>query len=181
MPMVEGTFSGVKLTPELSARLEADITKALQETVSIAFPVELGFTKGTPEFETAHRIAHNIMPGWTWVNLSEGNWAIQGKRVGDNVVTGRINILVLANAVFTNFRREAAKAVTETVIKTLKETTGKQVNLSVSIYEGEVDLTLPRELFGDLIHHASTKLLTPNGVQQFIMAEVVKELGAKAA
>jgi hypothetical protein len=37
-------------------------------------------------------------------------------------------------------------------------------------------MTLPRDLFGDLLAGASDKLLDPGGVVQFLMAEVMKEV-----
>jgi hypothetical protein len=175
MPCVEGKISGVTLTEELAARLEEEITAALRDEVSLAFPAEMGFLEGTPEYDIAHRIAREIMPGWTWVNLTEARWAVRGRRVGADAITARFHILVLSNALLQNYRRTIAVTVEDTAAKILGEY-GKPVNLFVDVVEGEVDMTLPRDLFGDLLAGASDKLLDPGGVVQFLMAEVLKEV-----
>lgn len=175
MPCVEGQISGIPLTEELASRLEEEITAALRDEVSLAFPVELGFIEGTPEYAIAHRIAREIMPGWTWVSLSEARWAVRGRRMGTEAITARFHILVLANALLQNYLRQIAVVVEDTAAKILGEY-GKPVNLFVDVIQGEVDMTLPRDLFGDLLAGASDALLDPGGVVQFLMAEVMKEV-----
>jgi hypothetical protein len=177
MPLIEGRIGGVELTKELRTRLEEQITASIRESVAEAFPVELGFTQGTREFEIAHQLARKIMPGWTWISLTEHTWAIGGKHVdGQDTVVARFHVLVLANALYPSFRQSVAQAVTKTVMQILGES-GKKVHLAVSVIEGEVDMTLPNELFDDLLLGATDKLLTVNGVVQFLMSQVMKELG----
>lgn len=175
MPCVEGKISGVQLTENLATRLEHDITAALQDVISLAFPAEMGFTEGTREFNIAHHIAREIMPGWTWINLSEARWAVRGRRIGDEAITARFHILVLRNALLENYQQQIAVTVEDTVRNVLGEF-GKPLNLFVDVTEGQVDMTLPRDLFGDLLAGASDKLLQPGGVTQFLMNEVMDEL-----
>jgi hypothetical protein len=177
MPCVEARFSGLKLTKALSTQLETEITRTLQETIGYAFPVQLGYTEGTKEFKIAHNFARKIMPGWTWITLSEDNWAVAGKRVPDQIVA-RIHIFVLANAVALNFRRQVTTNVLKTVDKILSRK-GKKVQLFVDIIEGEADLTLPKELFSDMLQGQPHKLLSPEEVVQFFRDAVAKEMGKR--
>lgn len=175
MPCVHGRISGLKLTEEIMVRFETEITKALQEEVSLAFPAEMGFTQGTEEFELCHQIAHKIMPGWTWITLEEARWAVRGVKCSDETIVARFHILVLANALFSNFRQKVAQTVEHTVNKILSEH-GKPVQLFVDCIEGEVDMTLPDDLFSDLLRGDKDSLLSPTDVVQFMMKKVIKEI-----
>ncbi|MBM2815573.1 MAG: hypothetical protein HW421_2335 [Ignavibacteria bacterium] len=175
MPFVDAKIGGITITDELRANLTTEITKSLQENVSLAFPTELGFTQGTSEWEIAHRIAHEIMPGWTWVTISEAQIAVRGKVMNDEAIIARFHIFVLANALYANYRQGITTSITNAAKKILGAS-GKPVILFVDVIEGEVDLTLPVDLFGDFLSGASEKLLTPGAVVEFIMARVIKEL-----
>ncbi|TVX93585.1 hypothetical protein [Paenibacillus agilis] len=174
MPCVEIKISGIELTEEFHTLVESSLTSALQEEISHVFPIELGFTEGSKEFEVCRQIAHNIMPGWTWITLEEARWAVRG-RVDSDAVTARVHVLLLANAVYTPYRQEVAQKVKEVILPILKSS-GKPVHLFVDVIEGEVDMTLPKDLFEPYLRDASDKLLTPGGVVQFIMAETMKAL-----
>lgn len=178
MPMVDCKFSGISLSDELKEKLEAEITKTLQDTISVAFPTELGFQNGSKEFEVAHEIAYQIMPGWTWVTLSEARWAIGGKKVPDDIVVGRVHIFLLANAVWQDFRQEVTSKVYSTIERIIGEY-GKKVELFVDVIEGEVDLWLPNELFSNFTLGSEHKLLKPNEVVQYIVSETHKRMGSK--
>ncbi len=178
MPCVHGKISGLKLTEEIIVKLETEITKALQEEISLAFPAELGFVEGTEEFEICHQIAHKIMPGWTWITVEEARWAVRGVKCGDDKIVARFHILVLANALFTNFRQKVVRTVEHTLTRIFSEY-GKPVQLFVDCIEGEVDLTLPEDLFGELLKGEDDSLLTPSDVVQFIMKKVINEIKPK--
>ena len=56
---------------------------------------------------------------------------------------------------------------------------GKPVQLFVDCIEGEVDLTLPEDLFGELLKGEDDSLLSPSDVVQFMMKKVINEIKTK--
>ena len=175
MPIVECKFSGIELTEELMSRLESEITNTLRDTISFSFAVALGFKEGTEAFGVAYKRAQEIMPGWTWVSLVEQPWAVRGKGINEDSIVGRIHIFLLANAVAQNFRQQVAADVFKTVTKILS-LSGKQVHLVVDVIEGEIDMTLPGDLFGTLLKGDSHKLLTVPEVVEFMNIDINKLL-----
>lgn len=172
MPLIEGYIS--ELSEDLAVKLEQEITAAIREAVSQAFPPELGFTPGTHEYQVGMNVARRIMPGWTWVSLVQRKWTVQGQRV-QNAIAARIHILVLQNALEPQYKDHILEAVTSTVKKILGAS-GKKVHLAVSITEGGVDMTLPEALFRDLTGGKTEELLQGDNVRTFLITEIMKEL-----
>ena len=56
---------------------------------------------------------------------------------------------------------------------------GKPVQLFVDCIEGEVDLTLPEDLFGELLKGEGDSLLSPSDDVQFMMKKVINEIKTK--
>ena len=175
MPCVEGKISGTALTPDLVARLETGITLVLQEHVAPAFARGLNFVEGSREFDVARAVAREIMPGWTWVSLVQQSWAVRGQRIGDNAIVARFHILVLAGALSQAVRQEVVEAVAE-FDRTILGQLGKPLQLFVDIIEGEVDMTLPADLFGDLLQGAAHKKLKVDEIMNFFMKLVLRKL-----
>jgi len=175
MPLIECYLN--EMTDDLAVTLERDITSAIREAVAQAFPPELGYVPGTPEFQIGLEVSRKIMPGWTWVSVSQLKWAIQGKRI-ENAIAARIHILVLENALEAQYKDHILQAVTTTV-KNILAAKGKPVYLAISITEGGVDMTLPRELFDGLTHGSPEELLQVKDVSAFLRSEIDKELAAR--
>jgi hypothetical protein len=175
MPCVEGKIGGIELTPELVEKLETGITGVLREHIAPAFANGLNFAEGSREFKAALAVAQEIMPGWTWVSITPQVWAVRGRRVGDEAIVARFHILVLAGALPQTVRQEVAHAVAEIVESILGES-NKPVQLFVDIFEGEVDMSLPADLFGDLLKGASLRLLKVDEVMKFFMSAVLRKL-----
>jgi hypothetical protein len=175
VPLIECYLN--EMTDDLALKLEKEITASIREAVAQAFPPELGFAPGTPEFQVGVEVSRKIMPGWTWVSVSQLKWAIQGKRI-NNAIAARIHILVLENALEPRYKDSILQVVTGTVKKILSAS-GKQVHLAVSITEGGVDMTLPRELFEGLTHGSPEELLQVKDVSEFLRSEINKELQAR--
>ena len=175
MPLIEGYIS--ELTDQLAVRLEQDITSAVTEALAQAFPPELGFAPGSQEYQVGLEVARKIMPGWIWVALSQQKWAIQGKR-NENAIAARIHILVLQNALEPQYKDRILEAVTRTA-KDILATLGKPVHLAVSITEGGVDMSLPRELFKGLTHGVPEEVLQVKNVSNFLISEINRELQAR--
>jgi hypothetical protein len=175
MPLIEGYIS--ELTDDIALKLEQEITASVREAVAQAFPPELGYMPGTPEYQIGLEVSRKIMPGWTWVTLSQQQWAIQGKR-NKNAIAARIEILVLADALESQYKDHILEAVTQTV-KNVLSASGKQVLLAISITEGGVDMSLPSDLFGGLSHGAPEELLQVKDIVAFLKAEINKELQAR--
>ncbi len=172
MPLIEGQIS--ELSDETAIKLEQAITATIRETVAAAFPPELGFEQGSEGYTVGLEVARKIMPGWTWVTLVQQKVAIQGKRLQDAIVA-RINILILQNALEPQYKDEILEAVTKAVREVLGAQ-GKKVHLAISLIEGGVDMTLPRELFGDMMQTSSEELLAADNVRAFLIKEIMKEL-----
>lgn len=166
MPCVDGKISGIPLTDNLRRELESQLTQVLQQTIGFQFPKQLGFEEGSETFEKAHRFAKRIMPGWTWITLSEATWAVRGERLSEEIVA-RFHILVLAGALTQQHRQQVVTNVEERLAHMLGKN-GKPVHLFVDIVEGEVDMTLPEELFGDLLKGSTHRLLAVPDVVQFL-------------
>ncbi len=175
MPLVECYLN--EMTDELALKLEREITASIREAVAKAFPPELGYKPGTIEYQVGLEVSRKIMPGWTWVSVSQLKWAVQGKRI-NNAIAARIHILVLENALEPRYKDDILQAVTSTV-KNILGASGKQVHLAVSITEGGVDMTLPRELFDGLTHGSPEELLQVKDVSNFLRSEINKELKAR--
>ena len=175
MPLIECYLN--EMTDELALKLEREITASIREAVAKAFPPELGYKPGTPEYQVGLEVSRKIMPGWTWVSVSQQKWAVQGKRIND-AIAARIHILVLENALEPRYKDDILQAVTGTV-KNILSTSGKKVHLAISITEGGVDMTLPRELFDGLTHGSSEELLQVKDVTAFLRTEINRELQAR--
>lgn len=175
MPLIECYLN--HMTDDLALTLEREITASIREAVAQAFPPELGYRPGTPEYQVGLEVSRKIMPGWTWVSVSQLKWAVQGKRINDDIAA-RIHILVLENALEPRYKDDILQAVTGTVKKILGAK-GKKVHLAVSITEGGVDMTLPRELFEGLTHSSPEELLQVRDVTAFLRSEINKELKAR--
>jgi len=175
MPCVDAKIGGIELTPELVARLETGITAVLQKHIAPVFAHGLNFAEGSREFEVARTVAREIMPGWTWVGVGPQSWAVRGRRVGDEAIVARIHILVLAGALPLAARQEVSQAVAELATMILGQL-GKQLHLFVDIIEGEVDMTLPVDLFGDLLHGATHRALKVEEIMKFFMNLVLRRL-----
>src|SRR5260370_41657161 len=76
MPLVECYLN--EMTDELALKLEREITASIREAVAKAFPPELGYKPGTIEYQVGLEVSRKIMPGWTWVSVSQLKWAAQG-------------------------------------------------------------------------------------------------------
>lgn len=176
MPLINCSLNEV--TDELAIRLEQEITASIREAVARAFPPELGYKPGTPEYEIGLEVSRKIMPGWTWVSVSNDQWCVRGQRV-KNAIAARINILVLENALETRYKDHILEAVTMTVKKILSAS-GKPVHMAISITEGGVDMTLPRDLFDGLTHGDLEELLQVENVVAFLKAEIQKELQSRS-
>jgi hypothetical protein len=175
MPCVEGKIGGIELTPNLVERLETGITGVLQEHIAPAFAYGLNFAEGSREFKVALTVAREIMPGWTWIAIAPQAWAVRGRRVGDEAIVARFHILVLAGALPQAVRQEVAHAVAAVAESILGES-GRPVQLFVDVFEGEVDMSLPSDLFGDLLQGATLRLLKVDEVMKFVMIAVLKRL-----
>ena len=175
MPLIEGRISD--LTDDVAVKLEQAITAAVRDAVAVAFPAELGFERNSAGYQVGLEIARKIMPGWTWVTMSRHTWAIQGRRP-ENAIIARIHILVLQNALESQYKDHILEAVTRTV-KDVLGAGGKKLHLAVSIIEGGVEMTLPRDLFADLMHEVPEELLQASNVRNFLMTEILRELQAR--
>jgi len=115
------------------------------------------------------------MPGWTWAGVGPQPWAVRGRRIGDETIVARIHILVLAGPLPLAARQEVSQAVAEFATMILEQL-GKQLHLSVDIIEGEVDMTLPVDLFGDLLHGATHRARKVEEIMKFFMNLVLRRL-----
>lgn len=172
MPLIECFVN--EINDQLAIKLEEAITASIREAVAQAFPPELGYKPGTPEFQVGLEVARKIMPGWTWVATSQMKWSVRGKRV-ENGIAARVHILVLEGALEAQYKNHILEAVTRTV-KEILGARGKPVHLAISITEGGVDMTLPRQLFEGLTHGAPEELLQLKDVTEFLRTEINKEL-----
>lgn len=175
MPLIECYVND--FSEQLALKFESAITASIRESVAQAFPPELGYKPGTPEYEVGLDVSRKIMPGWTWVATSPMKWSIQGKRV-ENGIVARIHILVLESALESQYKNHILEAVTKTA-KEVLGAGGKTVHLAISMVEGGVDMTLPRQLFEGLTHGAPEELLQVSDVTAFLREEIVKELQAR--
>jgi hypothetical protein len=176
MPIVEGKISGIELTQELTERIETEMTNTLRDTISFSFAVGLGYQEGTKEFEVAYKRTQEIMPGWTWISLVNQPWAIRGKRMSAEVIVARIHIFLLATAVPQKFRQQVAADVFKVMMNILSQK-GKKVHMVVDVIEGEIDMTLPDDLFSTLLRGADNKLLTVPEVVEAMKKDLGKLLG----
>src|SRR5579884_3813078 len=180
MPNVEGRISGIPVTDELRRRLEAEISETLRETISRAFPTEIGYAPGSREFETCRQVTYEIMPGWTWVSVYNQDWAMGGKRVGDEAIAAYFQILVLENALWEEWRQACVTAVRRVADRILGEA-GKPVHIFVSIIEGPVDMSLPVELFSGLLKGERHKLLKPDEIVEWMKGETAARMAQRSA
>jgi hypothetical protein len=180
MPNVEGRISGIPVTDELRRRFEAEISETLRETISQAFPTEIGYAAGSREWETCRQVTYEIMPGWTWVSVFNQDWAMGGKRVGDDQIAAYFQILVLENALWEDWRQACVTAVRKVADRILGEA-GKPVHIFVSIIEGPVDMSLPSHLFSGLLNGERYKLLQPAEIVEWMKAETASRLAQSAA
>lgn len=172
MPCVEGTFSGIELTETLVTTLETEITATLRDTIADSFAVGLGYQSGTPGYEQVFKYVQKIMPGWTWLSFQQGSWAIRNAHIDPNeAVVAHIRIFVLAEALTKPYRQKVAADVFATV-KNILSSSDKKVHIFVDIIEGEVDLTLPQDLFGTLLQGSDHKLLKVPEVVEFIKKDI---------
>lgn len=174
MPCVEGTFSGIELTETLIMTLETKITATLRDTIANSFAVGLGYQSGTSDYEQIFKYVQGIMPGWTWLNFKQGSWAIRNAHIdSDEAVVAHIRILVLAEALAKPYRQKVAADVFETV-KNILSPRAKKVHIFVDIIEGEVDMTLPQDLFSTLLQGRDHKLLKVPEVVEAIKTDIKK-------
>lgn len=166
MPCVDMKISGLKVTPELVAEIETKFTKTLQETIGHQFPDNLGFEKGSELYKKAHEMTLGIMPGWTWITVSEATWAIAGKQIPDEIIA-RVHILVLKDALTPENNQEIVKNIEE-LSNEILSASGKKVHLFVDCIEGEVAMTLPEELFSAYIKGNRHKLLKVPEIVDFL-------------
>ncbi|MBD3271853.1 MAG: hypothetical protein GF384_04865 [Elusimicrobia bacterium] len=159
MPIVEGKISGVMLTKELTRELTEQITATLRDTISESFAIGLGYKPGTKEYDVAYKRTQVVMPGWTWVSLVNQSWAVQGKAVPDSEIVCRLHIFLLATAVSQPYRQKVAADVFKSLMGIFSKQ-GKKVHLVVDVIEGEIDMTLPEQIFGTLSKGEGHKLLT---------------------
>lgn len=174
MPCVEGTFDGIELTETLMNALETEITATLRDTIADSFAVGLGYQSGTPGYEQVFQYVQTIMPGWTWLSFRQGSWAIRNAHIDPTKsVVAHIRIFVLADALTKPYRQKVAADVFSTVKKVL-DSRDKEIHIFVDIIEGEVDLTLPQDLFGTLLQGDDHKLLKVPDVVDFIKKDIAE-------
>ena len=157
MPCVDVKISGTAVTDELIREIETKFTKVLQVTIAPQFPTNLGYPKDSELWKKGHAFTLNMMPGWTWVTVSDARWAVGGKQRSEDIVA-RVHILVLKEALTAENMQDIVSNIEVCAAEILGQF-GKKVHLFVDCTEGEVDMTLPRELFSDYIGDASHKLL----------------------
>jgi len=148
MPMVELKVSGYKLNDGFVKELETKITRVLQDTISTSFAIGLGYGTDHKHHDIAKKTVERIMPGWTMINVEECVWAWGGVRSDDVIV--RIQTLVLANAVALEWRRAIATNLFN-LMKKMFADAGDRLKIFNTVIEGEVTMSLPPELFADLL------------------------------
>ncbi len=167
MPCVDMKISGFKVTPELVSEIETKFTKTLQETIGHQFPDNLGFERGSELWKKANEMTLGIMPGWTWITVSEATWSIAGKQIANEVIA-RIHILVLKDALTPENNQEVVNEIEKLSTEILEKASGKKVHLFVDCIEGEVAMTLPEELFGTYTKGNRHKLLKVPEIVDFL-------------
>jgi putative intracellular protease/amidase/phenylpyruvate tautomerase PptA (4-oxalocrotonate tautomerase family) len=175
MPCVEVKIAGIPLTADWVSRLQAEITAVLQEHIAPAFARCLNYPEGSREFAVALAVARQIMPGWTWVSVVSQEWAVRGRPTGSEAVVARFHILVLAGALSQAVRQDVAQAIADLGMTTLGQG-GKPVQLFVDVIEGEVDMTLPADLFGNLVKGARHQKLKVDEIMKFYGDLVLQQL-----
>ena len=92
------------------------------------------------------------------------------------VIVARIHIFLLATAVPQKFRQQVVADVFKTMMNILGQK-GKKVHMVVDVIEGEIDMTLPDDLFSTLLQGAEHKLLTVPEVVEAMNQDLGKLLG----
>jgi hypothetical protein len=178
MPNVQINISGVELTEKLVTSLEQEITSTLRDTISESFAIGLGYLPGTSDYAVAYKHVQEIMPGWTWINVSASPWALRQVHIEPNdAIVGHVRILLLADAVTKDYRQKVVADVFQTV-KNILGISGKKLHLFIDVIEGEVDMTLDTDLFGTLLNGQDHKLLKVSEVVDAIKHDIINKISS---
>ena len=163
MPIIDGRIHPINRvdTRGLAAAITTRVISALQD----GFARQLGFVD--PEVKPiAERVIGRLAPGWVWVSLDDFRGYIAGNPPGPGDVVGRFNISILGGALDDEYMQGVVNAVAAAAHEYLRERHGTP-DLAVTNVGGNVRMSVPG--------HPDV-LLTPQGVHELLVGEIVAEL-----